>query len=74
MSRRPTASSLVLAGLVLGSVLTVAYSARFLWGAFARKPDASPAEVSIMPSLRASRSAASAPLSSSARCVSRAFS
>jgi multicomponent Na+:H+ antiporter subunit A len=25
-------------GLLLGSVLTVAYSARFLWGAFARKP------------------------------------
>ena len=25
-------------GLVLGSVLTVAYSARLLWGAFARKP------------------------------------
>ncbi|OZM78441.1 hydrogen gas-evolving membrane-bound hydrogenase subunit E [Pseudonocardia sp. MH-G8] len=28
----------VAAGLLLGSVLTVAYSARFLWGAFARKP------------------------------------
>ncbi|WP_158920166.1 Na+/H+ antiporter subunit A [Streptomyces sp. NBRC 109706] len=26
-------------GLALGSLLTVAYSARFLWGAFARKPD-----------------------------------
>ncbi|MBB3678188.1 Na+/H+ antiporter subunit A [Modestobacter versicolor] len=34
-----TAAALVLAGLVLGSALTVAYSARFLWGAFARKPD-----------------------------------
>jgi multicomponent Na+:H+ antiporter subunit A len=35
----------VAAGLLLGSVLTVAYSARFLWGAFARKPgrDATPA-------------------------------
>ena len=28
----------VLAGVVLGSVLTGAYSARFVWGAFARKP------------------------------------
>lgn len=30
----------VLAGVFLGSVLTFAYSARFLWGAFARKPEA----------------------------------
>jgi multicomponent Na+:H+ antiporter subunit A len=29
---------LVLAGLFVGSVLTGAYSARFVWGAFARKP------------------------------------
>jgi len=29
---------LVLVGLVLGSTLTVAYTLRFLWGAFARKP------------------------------------
>ncbi len=34
-----TAALLELAGLVLGSVLTAAYSARFLWGAFARKPE-----------------------------------
>ena len=33
-----TAAPLVLAGLVLGSVLTAAYTLRFLWGAFARKP------------------------------------
>ncbi len=33
-----TAAVLVLVGLVAGSVLTAAYSARFLWGAFARKP------------------------------------
>jgi multicomponent Na+:H+ antiporter subunit A len=33
-----TTALLVLTGLVLGSVLTVAYSARFVWGAFARKP------------------------------------
>ncbi|WP_035280229.1 Na+/H+ antiporter subunit A [Brevibacterium album] len=29
---------IVLIGVFLGSVLTVAYSARFVWGAFARKP------------------------------------
>ncbi|NUP74945.1 MAG: Na+/H+ antiporter subunit A, partial [Sinomonas sp.] len=29
---------MVLAAFVLGSALTVAYSARFVWGAFARKP------------------------------------
>jgi multicomponent Na+:H+ antiporter subunit A len=32
----------VLAGLVLGSVLTFAYSARFMWGAFATKPGVEP--------------------------------
>lgn len=32
----------VLAGLVLGSVLTFAYSARFMWGAFADKPGVEP--------------------------------
>lgn len=32
----------VLAGLVLGSVLTFAYSARFMWGAFAVKPGVEP--------------------------------
>lgn len=31
---------LALAGLVLGNVLTAAYTARFLWGAFASKPAA----------------------------------
>ncbi|HLT12039.1 MAG TPA: Na+/H+ antiporter subunit A [Micromonosporaceae bacterium] len=34
---------LTLAGLVAGSALTVAYTARFLWGAFATKPDRPPA-------------------------------
>lgn len=34
----PAAGWLVLAGVVTGSVLTVAYTARFLWGAFATKP------------------------------------
>ncbi|MFF2246423.1 Na+/H+ antiporter subunit A [Arthrobacter sp. NPDC058130] len=32
----------LLAGLVLGSVLTFAYSARFMWGAFALKPGVEP--------------------------------
>ncbi|MBK5223571.1 MAG: DUF4040 domain-containing protein [Acidimicrobiia bacterium] len=33
-------ADLVLAGLVVGSILTTAYTARFLWGAFAVKPGA----------------------------------
>lgn len=33
-----------LIGVALGSVLTVAYTARFLWGAFASKPGVEPAE------------------------------
>ncbi|WP_082495862.1 Na+/H+ antiporter subunit A [Agreia sp. Leaf335] len=33
-----------LIGVALGSVLTVAYTARFIWGAFARKPGVEPAE------------------------------
>ena len=33
----------VLAGVVLGSALTAAYTARFLWGAFATKTDETPA-------------------------------
>ena len=35
----------VLAGVVLGSVLTAAYSARFVWGAFAGKPGLRPTAV-----------------------------
>ncbi|MFI9526030.1 Na+/H+ antiporter subunit A [Micromonospora rosaria] len=35
---------LVLAGLILGSALTVAYTLRFLWGAFATKPGVQPTE------------------------------
>ncbi|WP_137875627.1 Na+/H+ antiporter subunit A [Rhodococcus sp. Q] len=38
----PTVRVLVLAGIVLGSILTVAYSIRFVWGAFARKQLAEP--------------------------------
>ncbi|WP_410812952.1 Na+/H+ antiporter subunit A [Micromonospora sp. 067-2] len=34
----------VLAGLVAGTVLTVAYSARFLWGAFADRPGVEPVQ------------------------------
>ena len=33
---------MLLAGLVLGSILTFAYSARFMWGAFAVKPGVEP--------------------------------
>ncbi|MGD9484147.1 Na+/H+ antiporter subunit A [Streptomyces sp. TRM70308] len=35
-----TGHQAALAALCLGSVLTVTYTARYLWGAFARKPDA----------------------------------
>ncbi|MGI9001476.1 MAG: hydrogen gas-evolving membrane-bound hydrogenase subunit E [Pseudonocardia sp.] len=35
----------VAVGILLGSVLTAAYSARFLWGAFARKPGVDPTPV-----------------------------
>ncbi|MER7440928.1 Na+/H+ antiporter subunit A [Micromonospora avicenniae] len=35
----------ILAGLVAGTVLTVAYSARFLWGAFADRPGVAPARL-----------------------------
>ncbi|MCZ7423212.1 Na+/H+ antiporter subunit A [Verrucosispora sp. WMMA2121] len=38
----------VLAGVVLGSALTVAYTLRFLWGAFAGKPGVPPAEVTAV--------------------------
>jgi multicomponent Na+:H+ antiporter subunit A len=37
-----TADTLVFAGLFVGSVLTAAYSARFVWGAFASKPGCAP--------------------------------
>lgn len=37
----PAASWITLSGLVVGSTLTVAYSARFLWGGFATKTDTS---------------------------------
>ncbi|WP_235737025.1 hydrogen gas-evolving membrane-bound hydrogenase subunit E [Nocardioides alcanivorans] len=40
---------LVLVGIVLGSVLTMAYTLRFLWGAFATKPGAEPTEVAPVP-------------------------
>jgi multicomponent Na+:H+ antiporter subunit A len=44
-----TAALLVLAGIVLGSVLTAAYSARFVWGALARKDVDDPAAVEHPP-------------------------
>jgi multicomponent Na+:H+ antiporter subunit A len=40
-----TAAAFELAGLVLGSVLTAAYTFRFLWGAFARKPGCADTEL-----------------------------
>ncbi|GAB3145604.1 Na+/H+ antiporter subunit A [Micromonospora sonneratiae] len=36
---------LLLAALVIGSMLTAGYSIRFVWGAFASKPDIEPTEV-----------------------------
>ncbi|TYP87105.1 Na+/H+ antiporter subunit A [Blastococcus xanthinilyticus] len=47
-----TAATVVLVGIVVGSVFTVAYTARFLWGAFARKPglpDTAPADLEHEP-------------------------
>ncbi|MFP3580640.1 Na+/H+ antiporter subunit A [Arthrobacter sp. SIMBA_036] len=38
----PAWSLLILVGLVVGSILTFAYSARFMWGAFATKPGVEP--------------------------------
>ncbi|MEV0809545.1 Na+/H+ antiporter subunit A [Micromonospora sp. NPDC050200] len=40
---------IVLAGLVVGTALTVAYSIRFLWGAFATRPGVAPAEADPAP-------------------------
>ncbi|MET8309048.1 Na+/H+ antiporter subunit A [Micromonospora sp. NPDC005173] len=39
-----TDQPVILAGLVAGTVLTVAYSARFLWGAFADRPGVEPVQ------------------------------
>ncbi|MGC4805460.1 Na+/H+ antiporter subunit A [Micromonospora sp. DT233] len=44
-----TDQPLVLAGLVAGTVLTVAYSARFVWGAFADRPGVAPTEPERVP-------------------------
>ncbi len=49
-----------LAGVALGSVLTVAYTGRFMWGAFARKADAEPGDGSRY-ALRATRPAEGEP-------------
>ncbi len=40
---------LLLAGLVVGSILTFAYSARFMWGAFAVKPGVAPTPFKPIP-------------------------
>ena len=45
-----TVALLELAGLVLGSVITAAYTFRFLWGAFARKPGCEDTELEHPPS------------------------
>ncbi|RBY74625.1 Na+/H+ antiporter subunit A [Blastococcus sp. TF02-09] len=44
-----TVALLELTGLVLGSVITAAYTFRFLWGAFARKPGCADTEVEHPP-------------------------
>ncbi|MDN5764219.1 MAG: Na+/H+ antiporter subunit A [Humibacillus sp.] len=41
----PAFASLALATVVVGSALTVAYTARFIWGAFALKPGVTPSRV-----------------------------
>ncbi|MFV0632513.1 Na+/H+ antiporter subunit A [Demequina sp.] len=41
----PTWAWIALVGAVVGSIFTVAYTARFVWGAFAAKPDMEPTEV-----------------------------
>jgi len=45
----PTVGWTVLLGVVLGSALTVAYTARFLWGALATKADVPPSRVARIP-------------------------
>jgi multicomponent Na+:H+ antiporter subunit A len=45
----PAAGWVVLLGMVLGSALTVAYTARFLWGALATKPRARPSKIAPIP-------------------------
>ncbi|MFS3127428.1 Na+/H+ antiporter subunit A [Nocardioides sp. Bht2] len=45
----PFAAWVVLGGILVGSVFTVAYTARFLWGAFAAKPDTAPTVVRPIP-------------------------
>jgi multicomponent Na+:H+ antiporter subunit A len=44
-----TVALVVLTGLVAGSVLTAAYTARFVWGAFARKPGSADTELEHPP-------------------------
>jgi multicomponent Na+:H+ antiporter subunit A len=45
----PLPAFLLLGALVAGSALTVAYTLRFLWGAFGTKPDVAPSEISREP-------------------------
>ena len=45
----PTAGWVVLGGVVLGSAITVAYTARFLWGTFATKAGVRPSAMAPVP-------------------------
>jgi multicomponent Na+:H+ antiporter subunit A len=45
----PTAGWVVLGGVVLGSAITVAYTARFLWGTFATKAGVRPSAMAPIP-------------------------
>ena len=64
----PTAGWLLLAGVVAGSALTVAYTARFLWGAFAVKPGVEPT-----PATRVARGFLAAPAVLALLCVAVGF-
>ncbi len=44
-----TAGWLVIVGVIVGSALTVAYTARFLWGVFATKPEVEPTDFPAVP-------------------------
>jgi multicomponent Na+:H+ antiporter subunit A len=60
----PAAGWLLLAGVVAGAVLTVAYTARFLWGAFAVKPG-----IATVPAARVAPGFLAAPVVLAALCV-----
>ena len=49
LAEHSTRGTVIVAGLLVGSTLTAAYSARMLWGAFARKPGVTPTAVGHPP-------------------------